>query len=358
MNITGSTIQQYTLPLGRPLTIGKIQITARQGIVLTLHSDTGLRGYGEISPLPGLHKEGLPDVVQQLLKCRPYLSQISVSHDMLSFEGHLSRALPSDLLPSLRSGIEMAILDLLLQAGPVPCNLPQSMPINALLVADGNPVIDQVGKLLLQDFSSIKIKVGRQTLEKDIKDIADVLSIIRGKALLRLDANRRWTLEQAKRFCCAIDTQGIEYIEEPTQYPADHVRLTRSTRIPIALDETLAETACEQLDEKCCGAVILKPSLLGGFDKTAHIVRWAKQHTILPVISSAFQTSLATRIYLFFAALNQITQTPLGLDTGKWFREDLLSTPLVIEKGNISLACLTSRPKLRQNILKPLEEEC
>lgn len=358
MKISGTTIQQYTLPLSRPLTIGKTQITARQGIVLTVHSDTGLQGYGEIAPLPGLHQESLSKVSEQLLKYRPFLSQISVSRDMLLLDGHLLRALPSNLLPSLRAGVEMAILDLLLQATPVPCNLSQSIPINALLASDKNNFAEQVDDLLLQGFTSIKIKIGRQSVEKDIEDVAAALSKIRGKALLRLDANRRWTLEQAKRFCGAIDAQGIEYIEEPTQSPVDHIHLIRCTRIPIALDETLTETACEQLDEKCCGAVVLKPSLLGGFDQTAHVVRWAKQHNILPVISSAFQTSLAARMYLFFAALNQLTQTPLGLDTGKWFREDLLSNPCVIENGNISLACLTRRPELRQDFLTPLEGEC
>lgn len=357
MKITNSTIQQYTLPLSTPLMAGATSIITREGIVLTVHSETGLRGHGEIAPLPGLHQESLAEATEQLLKYRLCLSEITLSHDLLLFDGYLQRALPSDLLPSLRSGIEMAIFDLLLADDPAPNNLPRSLPVNALLFSDKHRT-EQVNELLLQGFTSIKIKVGRQTVDNDIKDISEILSMIRGKASLRLDANRRWTLEEAKRFCGQIDPQDIEYIEEPTQCPEDLVHLCQCNPIPIALDETLVETACDQLDEKCCSAVILKPALLGGFDKTAHIVRWAKQYRILPVISSTFQTSLTTRMYLYFAASNQITQTPLGLDTGKWFREDLLSNPCLIENGHISLACLTTRPKLRQDFLNPLEEGC
>ena len=98
--------------------------------------------------------------------------------------------------------------------------------------------------------------------------------------------------------------------------------------------------------------------VLGGFEKTAQIIRWAQQHSLTPVISSAFQTSLATRMYLFFAALNGITHIPLGLDTGKWFREDLLSTPIISEKGKILIPSLTDRPKLRQSFLKISEVKC
>ena len=133
----------------------------------------------------------------------------------------------------------MAILDLLLQM--YPCSLPKSIPINALLIADNKTLAEQVDDLLLKGFSSIKIKVARQPIKKDIEDISNVLAKIQSKALLRLDANRQWTLSQAKQFCDAVDPQGIEYIEEPTQNPADHISLSKCTNIPIALDETLPD---------------------------------------------------------------------------------------------------------------------
>lgn len=357
MRITASTVQQYTLPLARSVTTNQ-SLTTRQGIILTLHTNTRLQGYGEISPLPGLHKESLPEATEQLVKCCSHLSQLSVTGDVLSFDGRLSQNLPDDLYPSVRYGIEMAFLDLALQTVPVLSPLPASLPVNALLVADNNTIAQQIDELLLQGFSCIKMKVARQPLEKNIESVNLVLSQIQGKASLRLDANRGWSLQQACQFCGAVDLQNIEYIEEPTQNPSDHRRLAESFPVSIALDETLAEIACEKLDEKCCHAVVLKPSVLGGFEKTAHIIRWARQHHLTPVISSAFQTSLSTRMYLMFAALNEIAQTPLGLDTLKWFREDLLSTPFAIKKGNIPLGPLTNRPKLRQDFLKPLEAEC
>jgi len=358
MKITSITLQQYTLPLVSPVTTDDSR-TTRQGIVLTLHSDTGLQGYGEIAPLPGLHKESLPEATEQLLKYRSRLTQLTVTDEVFSFNGRLSQNLPADLYPSARCGIEMAMLDLALQAAPASRPLPADLPVNALLVAGGNSIARQIDELLSHGFSCIKMKVGRQPIEKDIEDVNTVLSMIHNKASLRLDANRKWSLQQAIQFCNAVDWRNnIEYIEEPTQDPADHCRLAGSVPVPIALDETLSKTPCEQLDAACYRAVVLKPGVLGGFEKTARIIRWARQQHLTPVISSAFQTSLATRMYLLFAALNEITQTPLGLDTLKWFRENLLSNPLEIKAGRIALSPLTTRPELRQDFLIPLEAEC
>lgn len=358
MNITGSTIQQYTLPLTGPISVGKTQITIRQGLLLTLHTDAGLQGYGEIAPLPGLHHETLVQASRQLLHYQPLLLEISLSNEMLAFNGLLLNQLPPPLFPSVRTGIEMAIFDLLLQANPGSFSLPTSVPVNTLLDAEDDSLTECVEALLQKGFTSIKIKVARGPLEKDISDIVSIQSQIQNRAVLRLDANRRWTLDQAKWFCESISSDGIEYIEEPTQDPSDHPSLFRACGIPIALDETLAQIPCEQLDPTCCQAVILKPGVLGGFEKTAGIIKWARRHQAVTVISSAFESSLALRMYLLFAALNGITQIPLGLDTGKWFQQDLLLKPLKIEKGMFSLTSVSTRPEFRQSVLKPLEQSC
>ena len=219
-------------------------------------------------------------------------------------------------------------------------------------MADDKNMTEQVDDLLSQGFSSIKIKVARQPLEKDIQNITAILMKIQGRALLRLDANCQWTFDQAKQFCTAIDCSGIEYIEEPTQNPADHIHLKNLSDVPIALDETLVRIPCQKLNPQLYHAAVVKPSILGGFDKSASLIRWGQQHQIKPVISSAFQTAVTTRMYLLFAAMMGITHTPLGLDTGKWYRENLLDSPLTIEKGRFLLGSLCKRPVFKQEFLE------
>lgn len=353
MKIAACTLHQYSLKLARPLPTGGR--TDRQGLVLTVRTDTGLDGYGEIAPLPGLHRETLAESLAQLLAFRSQLPQIVLTDDMLHFGGRLSSGLPETLFPSVRFGIEMAIFDVLLQVQPAACGQPVRLPVNALLMAEGNAVAAQAEDLLRQGFTCIKMKVARQPLEKDIEHVTAVLSLIRNQATLRLDANRLWTLPQAVQFCRAVDVSGIDYIEEPTADWTCHADLAARCAAPIALDETLAEIPSETLDPGCYRAAVLKPAVLGGLDKTHLLIRWAHEHRIAPVISSAFESSLAVRMYLAFAQLSGITQTPLGLDTGKWFSEDLLCSPPVIKNGVAVLESPASRPVLNQRLLKRVE---
>lgn len=353
MIITDCLLQQYDLPLSCSLIVGTSSITTRKGVILTLQTDAGLAGHGEIAPLPGLHQETFSDALKQILACQAQLTAIPISQDMLSFDGKLSQVLPLDLFPSARLGVEMAILDILLQLNSDLTSFPGSIPINALLAAEDEEIPNQVDKLLSEGFASIKIKIARGRLEDDIKIINDVKSRVQGRALLRLDANRGWTLDQAKRFCEAVGPQGIEYIEEPTKDPADHVHLD----FPIALDETLSEQSYDQLYPEHYHAIVLKPVVLGSFEKTAELIRRAKKNNILTVISSAFETGLTMRMYLYFAALMGITQTPLGLDTGKYFLQELLSAPLTIEGAKISLPPLDIRPVLRGELLSSVGDK-
>ncbi|MHC5082787.1 MAG: o-succinylbenzoate--CoA ligase [Planctomycetota bacterium] len=339
MKIARCSAQLYTLPLVRPLTTKVDSSLRRQGVILTLQTDSGLSGYGEIAPLPGLHQETISEAAGQLNK---------------QFDRLLKLDIPENLYPSIRAGIEMALFDLQQQIDQS-VDWAGSIPINALCVAYDESLIEQVENLVSQGFSSIKIKVGRESIERDIEMIKQVLDTMPNHVSLRLDANRTWTFTQAKQFCDAIDPEQIEYIEEPTQRYSDHRDLIKAG-LPIALDETLSETPLCQLDPEFYRAVVLKPSVLGGFKKTAEIIRWARQHSITPVISSAFQSSLANRLYLLFAASNGMIQTSLGLDTQKWFADDILGNPYRIENGQVCLETLKGRPVLKQALLKPLED--
>lgn len=88
---------------------------------------------------------------------------------------------------------------------------------------------------------------------------------------------------------------GPQYIEEPAASLADSLRFAALTGIPIALDETLDE-ACTQIHSAAGGAklgeleealpavsaaggvaaVVLKPAVLGGFERTARVAAWAR----------------------------------------------------------------------------------
>ncbi len=73
MRITRIDVAKFRLPLARRYKAGSVDVDHREGRLVRLLSDTGLLGYGEISPLPGLHKETLADVDAVLATVCPEL---------------------------------------------------------------------------------------------------------------------------------------------------------------------------------------------------------------------------------------------------------------------------------------------
>jgi len=180
--------------------------------------------------------------------------------------------------------------------------------------------------------------------------INDLSKTVNGKATLRLDANRTWSLETALKFCAETASPSIEYIEEPLSNISEIPEFTNRSKIPIALDETLVEKKLDYIKQlKNIAAYILKPSLLGGFKKTADLIRHADQNKITPVISAAFPTSVSLKAYAIFAAKMKLQSTPHGLDTLKYLAGDTINNPLTISKGKIKLSEIINN----KNIIKP-----
>ena len=322
MKIVDLKIKRYDLPLVKPLTINGKTIDQRSGVIIFLTDTNGFVGCGETAPLPGLHKESLSGAISQLKSLKKIIP------------GQLN-----DLFSSVRLGIEMAMFNLQRQTDNILAT--KTVDINALVMAD-----DDVNSLLSQGYSTIKIKVGRASIEEDI----EMLRMIGSKVRLRLDANRSWSLAEAITFCREIGPAPIEYIEEPLKNIADLAAFVEATNMPVALDETIVEQGINNL--KYVDAFVLKPSLVGGFDKTTELIKFAKENNKKVCLSSTFETSIGIEAFAAFAAHSGLTDTAHGLDTGKYLGEDLLIKPVNISNGAIEILQSPPSPaNLRMDLL-------
>jgi isochorismate synthase/2-succinyl-5-enolpyruvyl-6-hydroxy-3-cyclohexene-1-carboxylate synthase/2-succinyl-6-hydroxy-2,4-cyclohexadiene-1-carboxylate synthase/O-succinylbenzoate synthase len=271
----------YRLPLARPLTTGQGGEQRRCGLLLrvSLQGADGrlVHGVGEVAPLPGLHAESLPQAEQQVeLLCQLLSSSassgsgassgVSVPLKVALLGGRLGSWLrrglgvePARLLPSVRCGLEAALLSALAQhrgaslahllAGCPPADaaaqLPQAAAVNGLLDCQGSPeeaAAEAAALLAHHPLSALKIKVGRRA--DPLEDAAAVLAIraaVGPSVALRADANRRWGLEAAAAFAAAAAPAGLQYVEEPLARTADLAELYRRTGVQLALDESVDE---------------------------------------------------------------------------------------------------------------------
>ncbi len=310
--------------------------------MLCLESENGYRGWGEISPLPGFSRESLEGALAQSKQLAALLKGLPVRTSLSDVE-ELVDSLDFELLPSVRVGIESAMLHLAAEMEHRAISFinttPSSnmVPLNGLLTGSEDDMLRQSTLLVNQGYRAIKLKVGRQSLEQDVALVYRVHARLGERAALRLDANRAWTLEQALSFGKAIEILDIEYVEEPLQNSAELAELGKRWQHPIALDESLVKQAPDTL-KRFDGfkALILKPTLLGGFTKALAWAKWAETNNVMPVVSSSFETDIGLTMLGHFAA--QIApDIPCGLDTSDWFKENLLQRHLPISAGRLQL---------------------
>ncbi len=107
------------------------------------------------------------------------------------------------------------------------------LPLDALLAqTDGN---------LERGFRAIKMKVGRPRLSEDTARIAAMREHLGDGFPLMVDANMKWSADQAIRAARAFQPYDLTWLEEPLQPDdmAGHARVVREGGVPIATGENL-----------------------------------------------------------------------------------------------------------------------
>jgi L-alanine-DL-glutamate epimerase-like enolase superfamily enzyme len=118
----------------------------------------------------------------------------------------------------------------------VPCyagGIDLDLPLPALL--------RQTDANLARGFRAIKMKVGRPSLHDDVERVRAMRAHLGRDAPLMVDANMRWSVDEAIRAARALAGFDLVWLEEPT-IPDDvpgHVRIVREGGLPVAAGENL-----------------------------------------------------------------------------------------------------------------------
>lgn len=164
--------------------------------------------------------------------------------------------------------------------------------------------------------AKVKVAERGQSLADDIARVAAVREAMGADALVRIDANGGWGLDEATEALAALARFDLDYAEQPCAGVAELAELRRRlsstgrTPIRIAADESVRK-AVDPLAVARAGAadlLIVKAQPLGGVRRALGIVLEAG----LPVVvSSALDTSIGIAMGLRLAAA-----LPAGLLAG------------------------------------------
>jgi O-succinylbenzoate synthase len=344
------TLYRYSIPFTEPVTVKGIRLLQREGIILALKSlKSGDTAYGEIAPLPGLHKEVLQSAEAQLV-------ELLAKHHFAALP-----MLQEQLYPSVRAGLEMALINLetIDQAGQdsffTDGNSAKNVPINALLFGDSTKIIAQAEDLFRVGYRTFKLKITAGKTDDAIRSIEALHSTFGEQIDLRLDANQSLSMDEALCFSKSIPKESIAYIEEPLQEAELIGEFYAKTRLPSALDETLWQKPAllQQIPAPALKALILKPNRLGGISEALQFARYALKNNLQAVFSSAFESGISLSFYTMLAASLSPEPAACGLDTYRYLQYDLLETPFEAKNGvlDAKTLCMNGQ-KINERMLK------
>ena len=177
-------------------------------------------------------------------------------------------------------------------------------------------------------FQAIKMKVGRELLAEDVQRVSAMRTLLGPDIPLMVDANMRWTVDEAILAAQAFADQHLYWLEEPT-IPEDftgHHRIQAEGGIPVASGENLHTVYEFEKLIAAGGAAFPEPDVanIGGITAWLKVAHHAEAWQ-LPVTSHGVHD---LHVHLLSAIPNASY-----LEVHGFGLERFLESPLVIAEG-------------------------
>ena len=327
--------KKYILHFKQPSGTSRGILKTKETYFLILEKE-GKKGVGECGLFKGLSIDDRPDYEKKL--------QWVCENIHLGKEKILKQVYD---LPSIQFGVEQAFLSLQsVDAFELfPSNFTkgkEALPINGLVWMGTEAFMKgQIKEKLKAGFTTIKLKIGAIDFNKELDLLKSIRKEYSSQEIeLRVDANGAFNpnnaLEKLKRLS-AFELHSIEQPIKQGQWQ-EMAALCLKTPLPIALDEELVGIFSLKEKEALLTTIkpqyiILKPSLIGGFNGSNSWIGIAKKHNISWWITSALESNIGlSAISQFTYSLN--VNMPQGLGTGSLFNNNF-KAPLMVENGHL-----------------------
>ena len=305
-----------------------------------------IKGIGECAPLPGLSPEYSPDFEKKLQAIIADINQQRWLGATLNVASLVSRFNLHDF-PSACFSLETAVLDWQSKGRKLLFDnyfsrSEAGIPINGLIwMGEKAFMQEQIEKKLNEGYSCLKLKIGGLDFNTELAILQQIRKIASAATLtIRLDANGAFNPREALKKLEKLSKYDVHSIEQPIKprQTNEMARLCLESPIPIALDEELIGISGSLEKQQLLESVkpqyiILKPTLLGGFNATHDWINLAEAHGTGWWITSALESNIGLNAISQFTGSFQVDKEQ-GLGTGQLYHNNLVS-PLEIRAGKL-----------------------
>lgn len=213
-------------------------------------------------------------------------------------------------------------------------------------------------RALEEGFTAAKLKIGFGA-DEDRRILGEARSVVGDSFVLFADANRAWTMEEAKATIPLLHEYGIEWCEEPLIEDAPECldELYETTGMPLALGENVYGLELATRYMECPGVTQLQPdvSKTGGISMILEYAGRActRRTSVTPhSYGSAFGVLATVQVA---SAIDELGMVELDVRDNP-FRTEILSESLRITDGFLKVPQGVSFGEpIRENILAAME---
>jgi len=292
---------------------------------------SGISGIGECSFIEGLSIDN-PFLIENTVKeiCQQ-INNGKKEFDLFSSFPAIAFGLET-AFNDLKNGGKQQIFDSKFFKGEM------SIPINGLVwMGNFEEMNKQIAQKINDGFDCIKIKIAAFEFEDEIRFLKKIRAEYGDDFQLRLDANGAYSPDNALEYLKKLSDLNVHSIEQPIKQGQwdKMAELCLKSPIPIALDEELigCDSQKQMLKHIKPAFIVLKPSLLGGFDACDYWISLASDLGINWWATSALESNIGLNAIAQWVSCktNLIHQ---GLGTGKIYTNNI-DSPLTVENGNL-----------------------
>jgi L-Ala-D/L-Glu epimerase len=280
----------YNLRFKYPFTISRGTKTHQPTLIVSLEQ-FGLTGYGEAPAITYYHIP-VEKMIADLELKKPVIEKFALTEPS-RFWHFLHHLIPDN--PFLVCALDIAAWDLYGKMQKKPLYACWKLDISEGPMTDYTIGIDTVEKMVekmqAKPWPIYKIKLGTP-------EDASIIRALRKHtdAVLRVDANSGWTLQQALDLIPALDECGVEFIEQPldkTDLAGMRVLFEKSP-IPLIADESCV---FEQDVEKCHGlfhGINIKLTKCSGLTPALRMIETARKMGMKVMAGSMNESSIGS----------------------------------------------------------------
>ncbi|MCF6279986.1 MAG: o-succinylbenzoate synthase [Flavobacteriaceae bacterium] len=330
-----ATFQKYTLNFKQASGTSRGVLHSKETFFLFI-SEGISRGIGECGLFKGLSIDDRPDYEEKL---RWLCENIHLKKEKLLLE--LVK------FPSIQFGLEQALLSLKSkdEFELFPSYFTKgkaSIPINGLIWMGSKAFMhQQIKEKLKSGFTTLKMKIGAIDFKTELSLLKSIRKEFNASEIeLRVDANGGFQPKEVLEKLNYLSEYELHSIEQPIQQGQwqEMAQLCEETPLPIALDEELIgifeETKKKELLQTIQPQyIILKPSLVGGFEGSSEWILLSKKQKIDYWITSALESNIGLNAIAQYT-YNLGAKMPQGLGTGSLF-DNNFDSPLEVKNGRL-----------------------